>query len=132
MNNKKKILVVEDERELRDFYVEFLSQNYFVMAASDGEEGLSLAFSDKYDVILLDLVMPKLDGIGFLEQMKGSTFRDVPVVVMSNLRQDEVIKKCFELGVKFFIQKADTTPDKVIAILEAAVAGAKKLVQNTH
>lgn len=117
MNDKNKLLLVDDEQEIRDLYIEFLSQDYSVTTASNGEEGFRLASSQVFDVILLDMIMPELDGIGFLEKKRNSSFQSVPVIAMSNLRQEEVVRKCFELGVKYYISKVDVTPDKLVSVL---------------
>jgi CheY-like chemotaxis protein len=122
METKKKILLIEDDADMRNFYAEFLSEQYTVESACDGEEGFAKALSGQFDLILLDLMMPKLDGIGFLQRKKQTPkLLNVQVVVMTNLGQDEVLKKCFDLGVKYYILKANTTPDKVLPVLAKAL-----------
>jgi two-component system, OmpR family, response regulator VanR len=122
MEAKKKILIVEDEENLRNFYAEFLSEEYLVDSAGDGEEGFTKALAGKFDLILLDLMMPKLDGLGFLQRKKETpALIDVPVVVMTNLGQDEILRKCFDLGIKYYILKSNTTPDKVLPVLAKAL-----------
>jgi two-component system, OmpR family, response regulator VanR len=124
METKKKILIVEDDANIRNFYVEFLAEQYLVESAGDGEEGFTKALSGQFDLILLDLMMPKLDGLGFLQRKKQTpTLLNIPVVVMTNLGQDEILRKCFELGVKYYVLKANTTPDKVLPILAKALSG---------
>lgn len=118
-----KVLLVEDESELRELYTELLSIEYAVDVAKDGEEGIGMLPRGKYDVVLLDMMMPKLDGVGFLTRKKDMPdVISVPVIVMSNLRQDEVVKICFELGAKYYIQKADITPDKIISIIAEIIS----------
>ncbi len=118
-----KVLLVEDESELRELYTELLSIEYAVDVAKDGEEGIEMLPRGKYDVVLLDMMMPKLDGVGFLTRKKDMPdVISVPVIVMSNLRQDEVVKICFELGAKYYIQKADITPDKIISIIAEIIS----------
>ncbi len=118
-----KVLLVEDESELRELYTELLSIEYAVDVAKDGEEGIGMLPRGKYDVVLLDMMMPKLDGVGFLTRKKDMPdVISVPVIVMSNLRQDEVVKICFELGAKCYIQKADITPDKIISIIAEIIS----------
>jgi CheY-like chemotaxis protein len=124
METKKKILLVEDDINLKNFYAEFLSEQYLVESAGDGEEGFTKALSGQFDLILLDLMMPKLDGVGFLQRKKQTpTLLDIPVVVMTNLGQDEILKKCFDLGIKYYILKVNTTPDKVLGILKKVLSG---------
>lgn len=118
MEKKVKVLLVEDEPELRDLYRELLSLEYEVEVAKDGEEGLVMLAKGGFSVVLLDMMMPKLDGVGFLTKRKTMQgLNSIPVIVMSNLRQDEVVKECFALGAKYYIQKADITPDKIVAVL---------------
>lgn len=122
--DKKKILLVEDDAQLRDFYQDFLSDQYVVEVARDGEEGWFKLVNGKFDLIVLDIMMPKLDGIGFLERKsKDNGFAKIPAVMLTNLGQDEVLKKCFELGAKYYILKAETTPDKILPVLEQALKG---------
>src|SRR5258706_13891678 len=98
MEKKSIILLIEDDTDLRSTYQEFLSESYEVETAADGEEGFAMALSSSFNLILLDLMMPKLDGIGFLER-KGQTssLAKIPVIVMSNAGEDEIVKKCFDL-----------------------------------
>ncbi|OGC38623.1 hypothetical protein A2V54_01985 [candidate division WWE3 bacterium RBG_19FT_COMBO_53_11] len=74
--------------------------------ASDGEEALQLLGSKRFDLIILDLVMPKLDGFDFLKKM-GPKTKKIPVIVLSNLSQEEDAKKARELGAKEFFVKSE-------------------------
>jgi CheY-like chemotaxis protein len=122
MDTKRKLLLVEDDSDLRSFYESFLSEQYLVESAGDGESGFAKALSEKFDLILLDLMMPKLDGVGFLERkVQTASIKDIPVVIMTNIGQDDVLKKCFELGVKYYILKVNTTPDKILEVLTKAM-----------
>jgi CheY-like chemotaxis protein len=122
METKKRILLVEDDSDLRIFYADLLSELYQVESAADGEEGFTKALSQKFDLILLDLIMPRLDGLGFLKRKKlTKSIEKVPVVVMTNLGQEDVLKRCFSLGVKCCILKISTTPDKVLSIISEAL-----------
>lgn len=117
-----KILIVEDDSDLRNIYRETLAEEYEVDVTRDGEEGWSKATVGNYDLILLDIMMPKLDGIGFLKKRKNDPkLQNVPVVMMTNLGQDEILKECFKLGVKYYIIKAETTPDQVLPIVVKAL-----------
>jgi|WetSurMetagenome_2_1015567.scaffolds.fasta_scaffold04918_5 two-component system, response regulator, stage 0 sporulation protein A len=118
----KKILLIDDDPELRALYSEILSLDYSIDLACDGEEGFAKTISQKFDLILLDLMMPKLDGVGFLQRKnKTKDIVDIPVVVMSNLGQDGVLKKCFDLGVKYYVLKVNTNPDKILSVIEQAL-----------
>jgi two-component system, OmpR family, response regulator ResD len=117
-----KILIVEDDSNYRNIYKEALAREYQVDEAINGEEGWDKAIANDYDLILLDIVMPKLDGVAFLKKRKeDQRLQKVPVIMMTNLGQDEVLRKCFELGVEYYIIKAESTPDKVISVIEKAL-----------
>lgn len=116
---KKKILLVEDEGEMRIFYSEFLSEKYDVDTASDGDDGLSKLRLQPYDLVLLDIMMPKLDGVGFMQgKQQSPELAKIPVVLLTNLGEKELISKCFELGAKSMIVKSDVTPDQIIPVIE--------------
>lgn len=113
----KKVLIVEDDTYIRDLYAEVLTtEGYEVTIAADGEEGLVKADEQMYDLILLDMMMPKVDGITFLEEMKkkGATEKQGPIVVLTNLAQDSVIAKAKELGARDFLIKSDLDPDEFL------------------
>lgn len=114
----KKILIVEDDQFLREFYQELLSgEGYKVDVAEDGEVGLSKIKQGGYDLVLLDLMLPKKDGLHILLEIN-----DIPpqtpngaIVVLTNLSQDPVIKQCFEAGAKGYMVKSAMNPDQVLA-----------------
>ncbi len=109
--NGKKILIVEDERPLAHaLELKFTHEGYQVEIATDGEEALKLANASKYAAILLDLIMPNLDGFAFLEQMKKKS----PVIVLSNLGQDEDKQRAEELGAVDYFVKSNTPITEII------------------
>lgn len=119
LSTKKKILLVEDEVEMRTFYVEFLSDKYEVDTAIDGIDGIAKLRLKNYDLILLDIMMPKLNGVGFLkEQQKDPEFAKTPVILLTNFGEEETLRQCFELGVKSMIIKSDVLPDEIIPVIE--------------
>ncbi len=113
----KKILVVEDDQSLRDLYVLILKDAGFVVdSASDGELGLAAMLKGGYDLVLLDIVLPKLDGIKILETLKSSP-SDTPnkhIVVLSNLGHDDIISNAITLGASGYLIKSDYTPDQIV------------------
>jgi len=113
---KIKILIVEDEDFLLDLYEAKLEQSGFeVVKASNGEEGVSLARLELPNLILLDILMPKVDGYDMLRQLKGShETKDIPVVIFSNLSQKKEIEKGLKLGAKDFIIKTSVTPTEMM------------------
>lgn len=116
-NQNKKILIVEDDQFLREFYQELLqAEGYFVDTAQDGEIGLSKLRSNDYDMVLLDLMLPKKDGVGILRDLKAAPPKspNMTIVVLTNLGQDSVIKECFDLGADGYLIKSALNPDQVI------------------
>jgi len=104
-----KVLVVEDEEILLTGLKEELeSGGYTVQGASDGVEGLEQTKSFKPDLILLDLLMPKMDGMEMLQKLKAdSATRDVPVVILTNLSDYEKISEALSLGAMDYLVKAN-------------------------
>lgn len=111
-----RILLVEDDLTLAKMYATKLKQERFeVELACDGESGLAKIGEWNPDLVVLDLMVPKIGGIELLTQLradpKGKT---LPVVILSNLSQAEDIQRCNQLGVKEFLVKADFTPSQVV------------------
>jgi DNA-binding response OmpR family regulator len=131
MDNKStKILVVEDEEILLTALTEELKQEGFqVLGAKDGVEGVSMATSEKPNLILLDFVMPKLDGIGALKQIKESAeTKDIPVVILTNLSDYDKISDALSLGAMDYLVKAnyrlEELVNKIKTVLERKESGA--------
>ena len=104
----KKILIVEDERAIAHaLELKLAHAGYQVSCAGDGEKGLELITKEPFALILLDLVMPKMDGFSVLEAMRQKNIV-VPVLVLSNLSQEEDEKRVKELGAKGFFIKSNT------------------------
>src|SRR3989344_6064982 len=112
-DQQKKILAVEDDQFLREFYQELLqSEGYFVDVAPDGEIALQKIQNLDFDLILLDIMLPKKDGIQILKELKLTPPKspNAPIVVLSNLGQDNTIKECFELGASGYMIKSSLNP----------------------
>jgi CheY-like chemotaxis protein len=103
-----KILICEDEKTLSKVLMEkFERAKYDVFAVMNGDEVLSEVKKVKPDMILLDLIMPKLDGLAVLTLIKkDNDLQDIPVIVLSNLNDDEKIKKAFSLGAVDYLVKS--------------------------
>lgn len=115
MNNK--ILIVDDDEYIRDLYKEVLEElNYKVDLASDGEQGYTKIISNQYDLVLLDVMMPKIDGIGVLRKVASLTekLKVGKIVLLTNLEHDPIIQEGISLGAKGYLIKADMTPDVLI------------------
>ena len=111
-----KVLLVEDEELLRKIYRKKLELgNFEVEIATDGEEGLAKAREFKPDLILLDIVMPKLNGIGVLKKIKADPVINwIPVVMLTNTASGAAIQECLQAGALGFIIKSDGTPSKLL------------------
>jgi CheY-like chemotaxis protein len=110
------VLVVEDTDMLRSMYSDRLeADGYRVLGAHDGAEALSVLRTDAPDLILLDLVMPRMSGLEVLELIKQDPRRrDIPVVILSNLGQEDDIKRGIELGAVDYIINHDSRPMDVV------------------
>lgn len=113
----KRILIVEDDQFLREFYQELLqSEGFIVDTAPDGEVGLQKAKEGGFHLILLDIMLPKKDGIQILRDIKlqPPAKSNGPIVVLTNLGQDAIIKQCFDLGAAGYLIKSALNPDQVL------------------
>lgn len=97
------------------YATKFAKEGYDLVQAFDGEEGLAKAKTEHPAVILLDIIMPKLDGFAVLKALKDDpNLKPVPVILLTNLGQDEDIKKGKELGAADYFIKANHTPAEVV------------------
>lgn len=112
-----KILIVEDEMFVRELYQRVLSQNGFeVSTAEDGEKGLAAAAQDHPDLILLDIMMPGMNGIQVLQKLKvDPNLKNIPVVLLTNLGQQSIIQQALSLGASGYLMKVRLTPYQVLA-----------------
>lgn len=118
MSTAKRILLVEDDESLRHMYKLILSkEGYDVTVTNDGVQGLAKAREGGFDLILLDLMMPNLDGIGVLKGLKEEPPRksNGPTVILSNAGYDKVAKEAEDLGAAAFLMKADMLPQDLVA-----------------
>lgn len=107
--NKKTILIVEDELSLRSALSEKLSKEDFeILEANDGQEGLDIAFKEHPDLILLDIIMPIMDGIKMLSKLREDDWgKTVPVLILTNLSDEEKTSEAVEKGVSDYLIKSD-------------------------
>ena len=115
-NKKIKVVIIEDDSYILDMYkIKFESSNFEVTSASDGMEGLKILEKKKPDIILLDVIMPKMNGFNVLKAIKNNpTIAKIPVVLLTNLGQRGDIEKGFELGAASYIIKAHFTPSEIV------------------
>ena len=121
----KKILVVEDEEYIRDLYVQILQkEGYLVDSASDGEEAFMKMSKKEYDLILLDIILPKIDGLQVLEKLKKESKKiTAPVVLLTNLSQEVVVAKAMNYGVRGYMVKSDLTPSDILTEVRGYLNG---------
>lgn len=117
MNSSQTVLLVEDETDIRQVYAEVLRDAAFIVVeAKDGEEALALAKSNNWDILLLDIMLPKKDGLEVLKQIRATeSFSKRPIVLLTNLGREAIIKEGFELGANGYLIKSEMTPDQVVA-----------------
>jgi DNA-binding response OmpR family regulator len=111
-----KILIVEDDRFLRELIARKLrNEGYEVLEAVDGEEGLKRIKEEKPDLVLLDLILPGIDGFEVLAKAKEDPdTAQIPVIILSNLGQREEIERGLKLGAIDYLIKAHFTPGEII------------------
>ncbi len=119
----QKILIIEDDKFLRELIVQKLNKEGFnVSEAIDGEEGIKKTKEEKPDLVLLDLILPGIDGFEVLSQMKkDSSLSSIPVIILSNLGQKEDIEKGLKLGAVDYLIKAHFTPGEIIEKIKVAL-----------
>ncbi len=125
MNNESRhrVLIVEDDPFLLEMYSAKLDeQGIEVEIAEDGNEGLEKMKMGKFDLVLLDIIMPKMDGLEVLQKMKDNKdFAQIPVILLTNLGQKEDVEKGLQLGAQEYIIKAHYTPTEVVAKVQAVL-----------
>lgn len=119
-----KILLVEDEASLRELYAAVLTdEGYDVSSAQDGESALRLLNTQVWDLIFLDIMLPRLDGVDVLRRVRNNVnTKDTPVAIISNLDDYQIVKDCEELGITDYLVKADVTPDALINVVQKVVS----------
>ncbi|MEK7482646.1 MAG: response regulator [Patescibacteria group bacterium] len=125
-DEQKTILVIEDDKFLRELISQKLAKEGFNLSeAMDGEEGLKKIQQEKPDLILLDLILPGLDGFEVLSQAKQDpALSEIPVIILSNLGQKEDIERGLKMGAVDYLIKAHFTPGEIIEKIKQALTHA--------
>ncbi len=115
----KRVLIAEDDFFIRDIYSKVFSvSGYTVELAVDGQDALDKikASPQPYDMILLDIMMPKVTGLDVLRQLRAmpSPFKDISVFILSNLGQQSIIEEAFKIGMDGYIIKSQMTPQQIV------------------
>ncbi len=118
-----KILIIEDDKFLRELISQKLvKEGYEICEAIDGEEGIKQVRKENPDLILLDLILPGIDGFDVLAQMKRDpVLAKIPVIILSNLGQKEDIEKGINLGADDYLIKAHFTPNEIIEKIKSVL-----------
>jgi len=111
------ILIIEDDAFLSNIYkTKFEMEGFKVSTADNGEAGLADSKKKKPDIILLDILMPKMDGFTVLEELKkADETKDIPVILLTNLGQKDDVEKGLELGASDYLIKAHFKPSETVA-----------------
>lgn len=118
-----KVLIVEDEKALNDAYKLILNKHgYKTYTAGDGQEALELVKEDMPDVILLDMKMPKMNGLEFLREMGRLDKPFEPIVIIfSNFDIQDEVDEAFRLGARHYMLKAWAAPQELVRVVESAL-----------
>lgn len=121
----KKILLVEDEDFIRELYARQLTKAGFVVkSVPDGQSGLNMLKNEQFDLLLLDIMLPGMNGLQLLREFKTQNPQSAMItILLTNLGQEAVIKEGFELGAQAYLIKASYTPDQVVAEVKNALSG---------
>lgn len=113
---KQKILIIEDEKALMNVMrIKLESENYEVLTALGGEEGIKVIQEKMPDLVLLDIIMPEMDGFEVLEKLKvNEETKDIPVIVLSNSGREEEIEKGRKLGAVDYLIKAQLSLEEMV------------------
>jgi DNA-binding response OmpR family regulator len=117
----RKILLVEDEDLLRESYYMIIStEPYDIDVAKNGQEALDKCTTKRYDLILLDLMMPVLDGVGFLERFNNPT--NTKIIILSNLSSGAALESALQLGAQEHLIKATLSPRELLSKIRYDIA----------
>ena len=121
--NKKSVLIIEDDQFLAKMLEQMIkSKGYRAEKASSGKEGLNKFLHHKYDLILLDIILPDIDGFELLEKIrKNKSTKETPILILSNLGQEEDINQGLRLGANDYIIKSDFSLDEVLSKIKKYV-----------
>ena len=119
----KTILLVDDDRPIRDLYKKILTDaGYIVTVAEDGKVGLAqIKTGTQYDLILLDIMMPQIDGLGILDILKNENIKHGPILLMTNLLNDPATKQATEKGAIGCITKVNLDPGQFVQTIQGVI-----------
>src|SRR5213592_1099639 len=115
----KKMLIIEDDQIVANIYLrKFQIEGFQVELALDGEAGLAATLKSRPDIVILDLMLPRLNGVEVLKELRAEpTTRDVPVVVLSNAYMSSLVQEAWKAGANYCMIKANCTPRQLVDIV---------------
>jgi CheY-like chemotaxis protein len=128
LSSKTTVCIMDDNEDIREIYgMKFEREGFAVIQAKDGEEGIRLVKEKKPDIILLDIQMPVLDGLGVLDALKADEeLAKIPVVILSNVDNDITFQEVIESGrAQYYLVKSLTDAQKVVDITLEVLASRK-------
>jgi DNA-binding response OmpR family regulator len=116
MMEKRKVLIADDDNDLRGMTKEFFeSENFDVIEASNGEDALRLALEEKPDLILTDIIMPKMDGVELMQKVREDEWgKNVPIIALSNVDTSEGIAKAMDSNVTTYLVKNNWKLEEIV------------------
>lgn len=123
-NKKHTILIIEDEIDLRQLLRKKLTdENFNILEADNGEMGFKMAISQHPDIILLDIVMPIMDGLAMLKELRQDEWgKNAMVIILSNLSEAEKVDAGLEKSVYDYLVKSDWEPDDIVNLIKQKLA----------
>lgn len=120
----QKVLFIEDDALIVKIYTARLTKDgYEVFTADNGEDGIKIALEKRPDLVVLDVMMPKVDGFGVLQKLRSdANFTKVPILLYSNLAQEEELKRALAMGATEFIVKANISPTELVEKIKKYLA----------
>lgn len=113
---EKTVLIVEDNVTIRELYSEVLRNGGFMVEeAKDGQEAKEKIYEGNWDLLLLDIMLPRLDGLNLLKSIcQDEKYNTKPILVISNISEKSLIEDCLSHGVKEYLVKSDIFPDEIL------------------
>jgi DNA-binding response OmpR family regulator len=123
MTTQKKILIIEDEPLIASAYSKkFELAGYAALVAHDGQAGLALALTEHPEAILLDIIMPKMDGWGVLKKLRKDKWGENALVIMlTNISDIQLVKDRLKFGVFDYLIKSDHTPEQILEYVQEKI-----------
>lgn len=123
MGVQKKILMIEDDEFIRELYSrQVKNAGYDIESTPSGKEGLDFLAKNHYDLLMLDLNIPDVSGFQILENLQKSPKENMVVMILSNVAQDEFVKKGLDLGASAFVIKSTYTPEQVVTEIKSLLS----------